>query len=761
VHESGRFGCSRTCLWPGQITAMGTIAIIEGSLCGYQPPSGNRVVVRLPACAGRFVPHQLIRSALPVLRRAIAEPDFAAKVAPSRAALSVVFAGLRHGILDVESGIAESLSARLTSHLTHNIPMQELLWEEYARFLLASNAVAPFVILVEDLRRLDENSFALLLQLFRSGAEQAPDVVVGYTADLPERVAMDERGIVWDIGVVDLRRLLGALRRLPSRLEDASGATEPCSCPIVRDVWDLCPEQTIMQLVARASDGLSLTETASIAPAIRQIFSTFAFDAALALALAVLDAGLPISAGDRSAICGVAALSAHNRQFFSQGNQRIAGFLRDTYRDALAHESDPEHRISLYYRLAVTYCRRLGDIGSARQAIDTGLAELARAELPVLDRQLQEAWLRNIDALVHVRRGDLAAALSSCEQAFGALAGVVAPDHASAAEVELSRLVVGENALTLASMSGDEPSRDLWLARARDGLEIWPSLTVVNVLEQQRTHIDRLEIAEARDLGVTALDLARSKLSPLLEYFVLVSLSDLSFRLADHDAAAEYGDRARSLGAEIGDVNGTRLALELRAAEISDARGRLDEAEQALRDLIAAAPSSVDLRAEVWGRLACLYARRGDRERALELIEQSIELTADSGELDLLLRASCHAGDVAFLLGMYGDAGMAYSNCFELLGSPEVASTPAREILQLRAVLGQQRLGQPDLSQLAICVQRLPRLMAREREAWPLARELVRSPLVDRLASPEFETTVRVVSEALAVRDATAHPVVR
>jgi tetratricopeptide (TPR) repeat protein len=512
------------------------------------------------------------------------------------------------------------------------------------------------------------------------------------------------------------------------------------------------PDQAVEQLLARAPGALTAPEVASLAPAIREVFATFAFDTALRLALAVLDAGMPISSADRSTLCGVAALTAHNRQFFSRGNERIARFLLDTYREALVNESDPNCRLGLYYRLAVTHCRRLGDTASARCVIDAGLAELAQAELPILDLQLQEAWLRNIDALVRVRSGDLAAACECCEHAFLALADVVAPDRVSSAEVELSKLVISENALTLASMTGNEPLRDRWLKRARDGFESWPSLTVVDILEQQRTRIDRLEIGEACALGVTALDLARAKLNPLLEYFVLVGLSDLSFRLADLDAAADYSDCARVLGAEVGYINQTRLALELRAADIAIARGRLSEAERALRDLIVEGAPSVELRVEIWGRLAGLHARRGEGEPALALIAQLIDVTADSGELDLLLRASCHAGDVAVFLGMADDAQAAYDNCFELLGGAGT-STPSREILRLKAVVGQQRTGLLEASQARTCLQRLPRLLAQEMEAWPLARELVSWSIFDEMIPPEHEQALHTVLKALAERN--------
>lgn len=730
---------------------MGEIAIIEGSACGHQPRPDGRVVVRIAARSGRFVHHQLMRAVLPAIRRAIAEPAFAALVAPSKPALSIVFGGLMEALSDGERRKARSLSARLTSHLTHNVPMQELLWDAYARFLVAANRVAPMVIVIEDLGQLDVSSFAILLQLFRLGVEQAPDVVVGYTAELPELVELDDRGLFWDIAITDLRRSVGALRRLPSRTEHSNGdPSRPCSCPIDRDPWDLSPEATVAQLLARPVLELTPTSAIPVVVAIQQVFASFAFDTALRLALGVLDAGLPLLPPEHARLCGVAATSAHNRQFFSQGNHRIAGFLRDTYRAALANEMEPEYRICLYYRLAVTYCRRLGELEHARRTVEAGLAELAGTELSVQAMCMQEAWLRSIDALVHVRRGNLAAAFVCCDQSYTALAEVTEPEHASAAEVELSKIVMGENALTLASMTGNEALRDLWLARAREGLTIWPSLTVVNVLEQQRMHIDRLEIAQARDLGVGALDLARAKLNPLLEYFVLVGLSDLAFRLADYDAAADYGDAARALGPEVGDLHGTQLALELRAAEICEARGRLDEAERLLHGLIAS-DAAVELRADVWGRLACLYARRGERERALQLIEQTIDLAAETGELDLILRASCCAGEVGQLLEMSEDAQAAYANCFELLEGADVRSTAAREILRLRAVVGQARSGQPDPSQLAACLSRLPRLLAQERDAWPLARALVGPALRNGAMQAESEAALRIVSAALAV----------
>jgi tetratricopeptide (TPR) repeat protein len=734
------------------------ISLVDGLACRYPRRASERVVVRLPARAGRFVPHQLLRSALPAIGDAVGESALAALVTPHRAALSIVFGGLDGSLSEPEHGRAHALSARLTSHLTHNAPMLDLLGEAYARFLLAADELAPLVIVVDDLRHLDAASFAVLQQLLRSGGDRAPDVVVGYTSELAERVHVDDRGIAWDIGAVDLRRALASLRRVSRQSEPHDGhAAVLCSCPITRNAWDRSPDVTAERMLARLAGDLGEGdlgegERAELAAAIQQVFSMFAFDTALRLALGALDAKLPFAPRERALVCGVAALSAHNRQFFSRGNHRLARFLRECYSDALAHESDAERRISLCYRLAVTCGRRLGDLAGARRAIDQGLAELAAAELPRLNHQLQASWLHNVDALVQVRAGDLAAAATCCDHAYDALDVAVAVDDPGYAEVALTRLVVGENALTLASARSDEPRRAIWLARARDGLHAWPALTVATVLEQQRAHIDRLELVQAIEAGCAALDLAESRFSSSLEYYVMASLSDLSFRLADYDAAAEYGDRARALGEEVGDFDGTELALELRAAEIADARGRFEEAEDILESLIVRGAGSVALRAEVHGRLAHVCARHGDRERALQLIEQSIELSAELGELDLLLRTSCRVGDVASALGMLDHAREAYANCFELLAGDDVRSTPARETVRLRAMVGRLRVESADDDQLARCIRTLPRLLAQERDAWPAARELVRSLPPDPAIAPELQAILSTVDRALAAR---------
>lgn len=737
---------------------MGLLTIIDRRACDRELSTRDRVVARVPAHLGRFVPNQLIRSVLPAIRRVAPESVFSELIAPWRAVLGLVFGRLTEpevtwpppSVSSVdEQVLARSLSARITSHLTHNIPMHELLWEAYTRFLVAAHAAVPFVIVIDDLGQLDSGSAGLLSVLLRTDAQRGPDVVVGYTLDgLPERPGVDGDGIVWGLSRAGLRRLLGDLRRTPHRAENGTrGIDQPCRCPVERDVWDRCPEQVVDRFLNSPAHCRGARDAAMVSQAILEIFSTFAFDAALRLALEVRASNIPMEAADRACICGVAATSAHNRQFASHGNKRLAGFLQDLYCEALLHESDPARRLCLHYRLAVTYSRRLGDLSRAQAAIDAGLGELAVADIPKLEKQLQEAWLQNVHALVRVRGRDPEGAFTCCERAFVVLTDVATASYASAAEVELSKLVICENALTLASMTRNEPLRELWLARSQAGLKSWPSLTVVNLFEQQRAHIDRLEIARARELGILALDLARAKLSTLLEYFVLVSLSDLSFRLADYEAAAAYGDRARSLGHDLANLHGTAAALELRAAEIAEARGLLDDAELLLRNALAAEAGSSDLRAEVSGRLARLHAKRGHHERALEIIAETIDLTADTGELDLLLRASCHAGEVADLVVLPEDASAAYANCLELLDHAG-ASTPAREVLRLRAVLGQARQGQTDPSQLATCVQRLPRLLAEEGDAWPLARELVKR-LADASHQSDLEPAWSIVAAAV------------
>ncbi len=734
---------------------MATIVIMEGRACGAMARVPGGVVVRVAAHAGRFVPHQLIRAALPAIRQAVSAATFAALVAPARAALSVVFAGLREALSADERALAASLSGRLTSHLTHNVPMQELLWAPYARLLRAAHAVAPLTIIVDDLRHLDGPSFAVLVQVFRDGAGDAPDLIAGHTLALAERVDLDARGLAWDIGRADVIRAVATVAKLAPGVTRRLGDAGPCGCAVGRDGWDGSPERVIAALLERPAPDAN----AAIAPALIELAASFAFDAALRLAIDVLDGGLALAPADRALIHGVAALAAHNRQFFSQGNLPLAGFLGDSYRAALAGETDPARRIAWHYRLAVTQCRRLGDLAGARATIDAGLAALADASLAPLEHALQAAWLHNIDALLEVRRGDRAAAFTCCERSYAALAGAAPGNPVALAEVELAKLVIGENALTLASMTGDEPRRERWLARGREGYRVWPSLSVVEILEQQRIHIDRLEIAEAFAAGRAALELAQARVSLLLEYFVLVSLSDLAFRLADYDAAALYGDRARDLAPEIGDLRGTGLTLDLRAIDIADARGRLDDADHELRRLVPthalsgdAGEASAELRVELTCRLAAAAARRGDRDAALAHVAQAIDLAADAGELDLLLRASCVAGDVARQLDLREDAETAYASCLALLDEPAAAHPPAREVLRLRAVAGLSQLGDVPPAPLARCLARLPRLLVQERDAWPPARVLLASAIRRVDLAPDIVAAAGVAARALATR---------
>ncbi|HET9625928.1 MAG TPA: hypothetical protein VFP84_31425, partial [Kofleriaceae bacterium] len=119
----------------------------------------------MPALAGRLEPHQLVRATLPVLRRRLDEAALAALIAPVRAPLCLIFSGLRPQLSADEATRADALSARLTSHLTHNLPMQELVWRAYASWLAAVHAALPLCIVIDDLAALDASSLAVLEQL--------------------------------------------------------------------------------------------------------------------------------------------------------------------------------------------------------------------------------------------------------------------------------------------------------------------------------------------------------------------------------------------------------------------------------------------------------------------------------------------------------------------------------------------------------------------------------------------------------------------
>ena len=257
----------------------------------------------------------------------------------------------------------QGFRAHLTSHLSHNWAVQKPLFDAWAEILAGLLEDTPGRLAVPDLGRLDWESLAVLKALYRR--PRTPELLLGYDPQ-PAAPEPDERGLLWTLPrEYALDAFLGfrSLPRVTCReVPPARGAQTGELLETGRQdppEWDL--ESRAWRRLAD-SRPLSAEEVEQVVEAQRRAFHRFGFTSVLRLGLALFDRRAELSPRQTASVHARLALAAHNRQFHSAGNLRLAEVLDHHLRLALAAEDRPAVRSALFYRLAVTAGRRRGRV---------------------------------------------------------------------------------------------------------------------------------------------------------------------------------------------------------------------------------------------------------------------------------------------------------------------------------------------------------------------------------------------------------------
>lgn len=681
--------------------------------------------------------------------------DFVAGILARRPAAASLVPGCFDGELSADAlAERELLAARPESHLSHNLLIQRPMFSAWAELLHGLLDGGGFTLLVSDLARLDRESLAALRAFYRRFPDDAPDLVVGYDPrhDTP---APDSHGLIWESPADDVWRIALGFRALPGAVtEELEAARALHTGPVL-----LPPE-----------DG-SGGDADAVLDAMRAAFRSFGFTAVLRLGLALLQREPGLDAEQAAELHGLLALSAHNRQFLTRGNRRLADFLEGHFRAALAAERDPVRRSCLCYRLAVTFGRRKGEPGPAlvwaRQAIE----EAGAPGIPPLQKAHLQGWAHNIEALALLRSGRPAEAEVSCERAFalldGALAALPAGTEPSTAPDQLVReaafthSLLADNLAALAKAAGDAGRLAHWKEIA-DGLgEHFPGLTRFEAVTWIEIFRDRRELRNALARAEHGREDARAEQDALREYEYEVHCADLHDRLGEAEAAFAAFERARDLRHRLGSPRFLRPVAAPAAAAAARA-GRIAEARFLYQNLLEQEVSDA-VAAQILAALAELAAREGDGAEADERMNEAIGRAVESGERDALLAVAVAAGRACRALGRDEAAHDAYRRALEIAGPDGMdgQEVPPPASLLWAARLGAWETGERDPEIPLRCLRRTGPALE-DADAWwelpSLLQALAAVAPAGRLADPALAAPLHDLQAAASERADCAAP---
>lgn len=632
--------------------------------------------------------------------------------------------------------------SRLESHLTHNSLLKRPFLTECVEMLTALFAASDAWLVAPDLADVDSETVWLLDRFFQWRPEAFPSAVLGFEPDA-ERDRPDARGIVWGSFQIHLSSFVFNLARQPEaqRIEAPESPASPGALDGEKDKDDEDDDLRCLRAFESA-DETSPELRDSMLDLVRRAFAAHAFEASLRWGLRLLDRDLDLDPADDAELRNLVALSAHNRQFRSGGNERLAPVLEDLLREALSKETRPAWKSALGYRMAVTLGRRQSRLEAARQAAGDALDVAQSPDVhPVVSRYLQ-AWALNIRAFLHMRLGRMDRAVDDTERALRMLQDVrdgwsgEAPEIRAAWErnVLLSWSILVSNRIALAEIGRDVDALQRWRRRNEALLDDYPEFELYELAGQLHSHRIFLRFDLALERARRGCEVARRERNTLWEYQLLAQRADLAFRLGRLDEAVEACEAARTFRRDYANP-GVLGSLDLLHAEALGRAGRTAAARDLLDEVLREPGASPVRRIEAHALAARLAALAGHEEEAEECANRAIDEAVEHGSRDGLVLAAVAAGTASRELGRSDEARDAYTRALEIAatGEPDEPPPPAGDVLE--AHLG--------LDSVLEALRLLPEALQEPRTWWllqPLATAVkrVRRREPARLEDPEW-----------------------
>jgi tetratricopeptide (TPR) repeat protein len=675
-----------------------------------------------------------LRSLLAQLNVIIGPTGADAILAPRRAATSLLFHGLTQRLTPAELAERELLRASLTSHLSHNGLIKRPLVEACATLLRELTVRAGSTILVPNVARLDWESAQTLKHMYRLFPDSSPGIILGYDPHTPPPVP-DEQGLVWplDVGRM-LHVVFGLQAAADTDMNDVSRtnlvdeqAPQPCDAAHSSMTLPIDIEARAFEILQTNTIALNAQESALLFQAVQNSFHSFGFTSAIRLGLGLVNRQSACTSEQLAEVHQIIGLSAHNRQFHTDGNMALAAFLERHFRAALAVERRPAERSALFYRLAVTLGRRQGKLDEALNFADRAVSEAASSGLSEIQAAHLAAWGRNIRAYLHMRlknpQQSAVDAQVAFEQIEAARSGLESRERFErefwSREMVLTHAVLAHNLGTLADRSGALDRAMKWLSEATHIEEA--EFTMADMFEAGQwisVHRQQSRLDLALPWALSGLKAAHAEQDSYWEYLYIFQAGDLYYRLGQPGQALYYFEQARVFRQRLGNPDF------LKSADLSCALAcaRLERLDLA-RDILTMARmtethATVDAQAQIISALACIEARLAREAAARSLINQAIQLAVSSGERDTLARVALAAGSTSQALGQWTQAKTAYQKALNLAQSHDDGThVPALATEMFVALIGLQECSAPD-PELTLKTLRLLKEALKDADAW-------------------------------------------
>ncbi|MFT5822544.1 MAG: tetratricopeptide (TPR) repeat protein [Crocinitomix sp.] len=658
------------------------------------------------------LPYTIIRLMLPQLRKLIGDTEVDELLKKYKLVTSLFFPNLIP-FLDAHEKLEQSIiSARLSSNITHNRIAKATINETCVSFIMDAFKNDAIKIVIPEVRHLDVGSIDVLKRLLKQYPTSAPDIVLGFNPDWGNETIDRENGLIWYSSVdalINIQAFVYSFQAIAAKVDEVNSSSIAFESEPLENKLDKIDDAITLQAYALLNSDRSidnLENNALIMNAIWSSFKLFDFTMALRLALPFMEKSPEISRKDKGEMYHIIGLSAHNRQFFSQGNENLGEFLERTFRSSLKYEENPENRIGAIYRLIVTLSRRLNRHEEAFEFFNFAISELDTNTFDPAHHAVLKAWVFNINSFVLMRSARIDDAIKYHEDAFNLLQGITSDIEHLNKEIRFTRAVLAENLTTLSSLTNDRPRMEYWCKIEESYSKEWPGLSAVPFAEWQSFYYKGFELKKALENAQKGVLKSAGNFEYILEYFFTMSLADINIRLGNYEDALTYFNKSLLFQAQIAYDFTTAITLRIGVALSMIGVNKFNEALVFTKEMALEYEngSPFDL-IEIRIVQAFTYAHLKEYEKAEETINLAIDMAVEAGNFDILINTACKAGDLCQLMGRNEDAADAYSQALEIIESQSDA-TSASNIIAVN--LGLYETNRTEIEPLALVVKNFP-----------------------------------------------------
>jgi len=665
-----------------------------------------------------------VRYLLPQIRSILGDHLVQEAISHHRPAASLVLHRLTTDLTSAEKHQRNMLAAQITSHLNHNWFMQFPLIEEWAALLHKMLLSDKFTLIIPNFSGIDIVTMTVLRTMCRMFPDSLPHIIIGYDKNGIEPLEADENGITWNDKDIKIENILLNFRLIDDTIDESvpevsqtinNEKIPPMEIDPLDDDLDYQALANFAKCQATPNDEMIKFTI----EAMYRSFQVYDFRAALYLGLKIIEYEPLLTQKQAAFVHGIIGVSAHNRQFSAKtGNAQLNDFLEYHFMRAFGAETEPVRRISHLYRLIVTLARRKRKFHTALDWANKAVAEVKEMAVASAEATMQEAWIRNIRAYIHISSKDIEKALTDIELAYKLVERAASFVESPSREMSMTSSVIADNYTILAKYMGDYESEEQWLCvgnRLIEEFGVGARFIDIASVDFYRSRV-RMDLAiQAAFRGLAD---ARVQIDAHWQGLYLRHLSDLHYRVGNYWRAYEYLEEALSFYKRFGQID-RKFSAELMSAAALARAGLFEQAQVAFERAFAhELNNSPHSQAEILTSLALLATRQGKSVEAEGKMNEAIALAVEGGERNTLLLVARRAGDACQYLGNTKQAEQAYRQAITISKAKNSDSAPPPAAEMVGVFLGLLECGEKD-SDLALQALRLmPTALQEDADAW-------------------------------------------